>query len=187
VRNFLAQAPAASRIVVLGITDQSFAQPYILLAATVPDDAGYFGERLEAARRQLVAVWQRRISKLQPTFKHTDLLGALLVANQLFDESPNPSRKILMVFSDMRNSTQELDLESLRSIPGLPVFEQRFKLPVAELRGVEVYAFGVDGGGKSIPYWQTLKGFWTEYFKRAGATLREYSVLRQVPKLAASK
>jgi hypothetical protein len=187
VTTLLAQVPVSSRVVILGITDKSFGQPYILLSARIPDDAGYFGEKLQAAHRQLIALWQRRSAQLQPNFKHTDILGALLAANQLFKGSPTPSHKILMVFSDMRNNTQDLDLESLRSVPSLPAFEEKSKLPVAELHGVEVYALGVDDAGKSIAYWQTLKAFWAEYFKRAGATLQEYSVLRQQPMLITIK
>jgi hypothetical protein len=180
VTKLLAQVPASSRVVVLGITDKSFGQPYILLSARVPDDAGYFGEKLQAAHRQLAALWQRRSAQLKPNFKYTDILGALLAANQLFDESPKASRRILVVFSDMRHNTPDLDLESLRSVPGLTTFEEKSKLPIAELRGVEVYSLGADGAGKSIAYWQTLKAFWAEYFQRSGATLRGYLVLRDL-------
>ena len=31
--------------------------------------------------------------------------------------------------------------------------------------GVEVYALGVDGAGKDMRYWQTLRDFWTAYFQ----------------------
>ena len=52
-----------------------------------------------------------------------------------------------------------------------------------DLHGVEVYALGVDGAGKDMRYWQTLRDFWTEYFKRTGAILKTYSVLRDPPDL----
>ncbi len=177
----------STRVVVLGITDKSFGQPYILLSVRVSDDAGYFGEKLQAAHRQLLALWRRRAGQLQPNFKHTDILGALLAANQLFDEAPRASRKVLIVFSDMRNNSQDLDLESFRTVPSFSVLEKKSRFPVAELRGVEVYAYGVDDAGKSIAYWQTLKVFWTEYFRRAGAMLRAYSVLRQPSMLITQK
>ena len=64
---------------VLGITDNSFAQPYILLSADIGDDAGYFGEKLANARKQLVGSWQRRIEHLQSGFQHTDIVGAFNV------------------------------------------------------------------------------------------------------------
>jgi hypothetical protein len=34
-------------VTVIGITDHSFGKPDILLSARIPDDAGYFGERLD--------------------------------------------------------------------------------------------------------------------------------------------
>ena len=52
-----------------------------------------------------------------------------------------------------------------------------------DLHGVEVYALGVDGAGKDMRYWQILWDFWTAYFKRTGAILKTYSVLRDPPDL----
>ncbi|HEY6351387.1 MAG TPA: hypothetical protein VI636_18440 [Candidatus Angelobacter sp.] len=187
ITKLLGQVPLSSRVVVLGITDKSFAEPYILLSARVGDNAGYFGERLQAARRKLIAVWRRLSTNLQPNFKSTDIVGVLLVANQMFDESPKASRKMLIIFSDMRHHTRELDLESGSSVSAFRRLEGRRRaMPVASLRGVEVYALGVDGAGKPIAYWQTLRTFWSEYFERAGAVLRGYSVLRDLPSLARS-
>jgi hypothetical protein len=112
-------------------------------------------------------------------------LGALLTAEQIFNESPKTSRRVLVIFSDMRQHTAELDLESGRSILS---FTQLRTLPnavqVAALKGVEVYAVGVDGAGKTMAYWQSLRTFWTEYFECAGAILRGYSVLRDLPSLS---
>jgi hypothetical protein len=171
---------------VLGITDRSFGEPYILLSARVQDDPGYFGEKLQAAHRQLIALWKRRSAQLQPNFKQTDIFGALLTAEHIFTESPQASRKVLVIFSDMRHSTAELDFESGNSVPSFAQLKQRSDtMPVAALKGVEVYALGVDGAGKPISYWQSLQAFWREYFEEAGAALRDYSVLRDLPSLTA--
>jgi hypothetical protein len=43
VTRLLAQIPAGSRLTVIGITDHSFAEPYILMLARVPDEPGYTG------------------------------------------------------------------------------------------------------------------------------------------------
>jgi hypothetical protein len=66
VTRVIAEVPAGAHVAVIGITDRSFAQPYILLSATVPNDAGYFGERLSAARNELVRVWKLRSAQLHP-------------------------------------------------------------------------------------------------------------------------
>ena len=68
VTHILAQVPAGARVSIIGITAHSFAQPYFLLSATVPDDPGYFGERLGAARNEIVRVWKLRSARLQPSF-----------------------------------------------------------------------------------------------------------------------
>src|SRR5262249_3041930 len=147
--------------------DKSFGEPYILLSARVPDDPGYFGEKLQAAHQQLIALWKRRSAQLQPNFKQTDIFGALLTAEHIFSESPQARRKVFVIFSDMRHSTAELDFESGNSVPNFAQLKRRPNaVPVAALKGVEVYALGVDGAGKPITYWQTLKVFWEEYFQQ---------------------
>lgn len=180
ITRLLGEVPVSSRVVVLGITDKSFAQPYLLLSARVADDPGYFGERLEAAHRELVAMWKRRSASLQPEFKYTDIMGALLIAGQFFDESPKTSRKILVIFSDMRHHTTDVDLESGALVPDFESARKQSRaMPVANLRGVEVYALGVDGAGKTVQHWQSLEVFWSQYFRSGGATLRSYSPLRE--------
>lgn len=178
ITQLLGQVPLSSRVVVLGITDASFAEPYILLSARVGDDPGYFGERLQTAHHQLIAMWKKRSAGLEPNFKWTDILGVLLVANHLFDESPTESRKVLVIFSDMRHATREVNLESPALVPSLVQFERQERLPLPRLKGVEVYILGVDGSDKTIEYWQSLERFWREYFRATGATVRRYSALR---------
>ena len=117
VAKLLSQVPAGSRVTVIGITDRSFAQPYILLSARVGSDPGYFGERLSVARSQLVRTWRVRSGRLDPRFKHTDILGALQLAAQIFAQEPDAAPKTLVVFSDMRQNTPELNLESPKVVP----------------------------------------------------------------------
>jgi hypothetical protein len=166
----------------------SFSIPYSTAirskASLAIGEAGYFGEKLQAAHRQLIALWKRRSAQLQPNFKQTDIFGVLLTAEHIFNESPHASRKVLVIFSDMRHSTAELDFESGNSVPSFAQLKHRSDtMPVAALKGVEVYALGVDGAGKPISYWQSLQTFWREYFEETGAALRDYSVLRDVPSL----
>lgn len=179
VAALLATVPASCRIVILGITDRSFANPYILLSARVADDPGYFGERLAAARRALLSEWKRRITGVTPQFLYTDIFGGLLVAEHLFQESPQSAQKILVVFSDMRHHTKEVDLESVPAVPRWSVLPRK-GVTVAALAGVDVYVLGVDGDGKSVPYWQSLNAFWAEYFKTSGTRLKSYSPLRDL-------
>jgi hypothetical protein len=180
VTKLLARVPADSRVTVIGITDKSFAQPDILLSATIPNDAGYFGERLKSAQLQLVRAWKARSAKLGPAFRQTDILGALMLAREIFDQQRNAKEKVLVIFSDMRQQTRELDLESPSTVRGFDNIERMgTKIGTANLAGVHVHTLGVDGAGKSFLYWQDLREFWIKYFRRTGASLEGYSVLRE--------
>jgi hypothetical protein len=184
VSRLLGRVPASSRVVVLGITDKSFAQPYILLSGRVTDDAGHFGERLERARGELVRAWKQRSAKLKPEFSYTDIFGALLVAEQIFSESPNRERHVLVILSDMRQHTPDLDLESGSSVPTLSAVKKQKAVPFASLQDAEVYVAGIGGDGKSIAYWKSLRAFWTDYFQSTGARLQTYSALRELNGIA---
>jgi len=180
VTRVLSQVPAGARVTVIGITDRSFAQPYILLSAHVLDDPGYFGERLNAARGKIVHAWKARAIHLDSHFKQTDILGVLQLASQILAQQPTLGRKTLIIFSDMRQSTSNLNLESLKIVQSFSIVAERCKL-LPELHDVQVYILGVDGAGKSAEYWQSLRAFWGEYFRSAEAMMRSYSVLRRWP------
>ena len=182
VGQLLVQMPAGSHVTVIGITDQSFDQPDILLSASIAEDTGYFSERLAKARRELLQAWQRRREHLEFDFQHTDILGALVLAGQLFGQMPNGGRNVLVVFSDMRHNTPDLNLETTAEIAvesALAKTERRGL--VADLHSVEVHVLGVDNAGKPMRYWTQLRQFWLMYFAKGGAKVAQYSVLRVVP------
>jgi hypothetical protein len=174
----LAEAPAGSHITVFGITDHSFAQPYVLLSAQVPSDPGYFGERLGAARGQMVRAWKERSARVSPIFRQTDIFGALHLASEIFIERPDMGPKELVIFSDMRQSTPDLDVELPPTVPSFSAVASRCG-PMPTLHGVHIVILGADGAGRSLAYWQSLQGFWQEYFRNSGAILQSYSALRE--------
>ena len=187
VTNLLAQVPADSRVTVIGITDKSFAQPNILLSAAIPGDAGYFGERLKAAQLQLVRAWKARSAQLKPDFRRTDIIGALAVVSQIFSERNDSGQKVLVLFSDMRHSMPDLNLESPSVVPTFAYARKRTHIIPADLQRARMYVLGVDGSGKNLKYWESLQQFWTDYFRDAGADLRCFSVLRDPPDFLASE
>ena len=172
----LAQVPSDSRVTVIGITDRSFTQPDILVSATIPADPGYFGERLKAARSQLVSAWKTRSAKLSPHYPQTDILGALLLTKQIFDQHGNAARRTLIIYSDMRQSTRELNLEDVKRPPTLA--QVAGTIQIADLRAVHVQILGVDGAGTLTAFWQELQEFWLEYFRTSGACTESYTALR---------
>ena len=182
VTRVLAQVPAGTRVTVIGITDHSFAQPYILLSARTPDDAGYFGERLTAARSQLVLAWKKRVTHLDPRFHQTDIFGALRLTSQIFAQQPNIIKGTLVIFSDMRQSTPELNLESQNVVPSFSILAKHCGAP-ADLHNLQVSVLGADGSGRSSVYWQSLHDFWKGYFRNVGAVMQSYSTLRELPQV----
>lgn len=181
VSQLLANAPANSRITVLGITDRSFSQPYVLLSARLDGNVGYFHERIEGARRQLVQVWRKRSTSIVSKFRETDLLGAVVLAGQLFDKQAG-ERNILVILSDMREETRTLNLARPSVIQMTNAMQRTEQVHlVADLKGVEVHVLGVDAAAKSVAYWESLRHFWGEYFKKTGANLRSYSMFRELP------
>ncbi len=162
-----------------------FAQPYILLSADVGDDEGYFREKLVSARRQLMRGWQKRITNLQTGFSHTDILGALLLADQLVHERPTRCRNMLAIFSDMRQDTVDLNLETPKKLDArAALVKTETKGLISRLDSVEVYVLGADNAGKPIIYWGLLRGYWLEYFRKTGAHVQTYSALRELPEIA---
>jgi hypothetical protein len=177
VGQVLTDAPAGSGVTVVGITDDSFGQPDILLSARINTDKGYFGEKLASAHQALLQAWQKRSANLKSDYRHTDIIGALLVASQIFKDTPSP-RNLLVVFSDMRQDSRELNLETTQ--PWLPHEKLKIlsqKQLIGDLQGVEVHILGVDNAGRDFDYWQRLREFWIRYFEFANASLNQYSTL----------
>jgi hypothetical protein len=177
--HLIAQLPPGTRFTVLGITDRSFSQPYLLLKRELPHDKGplKFQDRIAIAKVQAASELRRLAVSSPHSIPHTDIFGALVVGADILSQAPG--RKVLILFTDMRQSTNELDFERATTISqtqALATVERRGLL--ARLRGVEVYALGVDGAGKSVAYWNSLRDFWEAYFRKAGANLKDYSTLR---------
>ncbi len=174
----LARMPAGSHVTVIGITYQSFDQPDILLSASIADDKGYFNERLANARRELLQAWQRRREHLEFDFRHTDILGALVLAEQLFGQMPEGGRNVLVVFSDMRQNTADLNFETSNHIAVRAAVAKTERLGLmANLNEVEVHVLGADNAGRRMNYWTQLRQFWLAYFAKTGARVAEYSAL----------
>ncbi len=176
ITKVLATVPAGSHVTIIGITDQSFQLPYTIMAAQLSPDEGYFKEKIAAARQQLVSAWKAKSAKLQPSFPGTDIIGALLVAAEIFNRD-TAERRVLVIFSDMRQNTPELTLAMINGTSSL-TDGLRLVHPLADLHAVSVDVLGVDAAGLSVAAWNQLRKFWAEYFKSANAELSTFSILR---------
>jgi hypothetical protein len=181
VAEILGSVPAGSAVTIIGITENSFGQPFTLLSGTISNDPGYFGERLASARRQLASAWQKRSMQIEPSAKNTDILGAALLASELFRNNQG-TKQLLIVYSDMRNTTDGVNFEKEQNINSqvmLAALSRQGLLP--ELRGVTVKVFGADASTVRITQWHRIKQFWEAYLTAAGARLAEYSPLDESP------
>ena len=155
------------KVKVLGITESSFSSPYLLLEGQVSANKGTFGEVVARDKLKLVQTWKKL--SLKPVAKMTDVFGALNLGSNLFN--PQDRNKKLILFSDMRHYTREIDLESPKVIDieaGMKqVAGNGFTAPLA---GVKVWCLGVHSAGKTPDYWRSLKAFWTEYFRQSKAS-----------------
>ncbi len=182
ISRLLANLPAGSRVTILGATANSFSQPFILLQAVLSPDEGYFKERLARGRHQLVAAWQKKAETLQANAPQTDLLGAFMIASELFRKSPSGTYKMLIIFSDMRNSLPPVDFEQPIGLNISALMKGVASAGLlANLPLVDVQVLGANAIGKSVQEWQFLREFWTTFFMDAGATVSSYSTLRPIP------
>lgn len=177
VAKLLASLPAGSRITVLKITEDSVRDPVPLLSARLADDPGYFGERLAGGQADLVRAWRARAKQLAPTARGTDIIGALHLASEMF-KAASGTRKLLVLYSDMRHHTATLDLEAPWGIDAAATIKAvEAQAHIADLTGVTVYVAGANGGGNDLKSWQAVKDFWIAYFAKSGARVAGYSIL----------
>ena len=177
--------PAGARFRVIGITDQSFSLPLILLTGQIPKDRGplEFIDQVAVARKRSAAEMRAIGSSTPPTYARTDVIGFLLLAADLLHQ-PTQSRKVLVIFSDMRHSAPPPNIDSPALVPvasALQTVERHNQ--IADLHGIDVYVYGVHDAGKDVAYWQSIRSFWTQYFAKSGATLKAFSMMRDVVNL----
>jgi len=187
VSTILAGVPAGTRVAVIGITDRSFVNPMVLLEARTTVDPGAFSSRIIYARRRLLSEWKSRSATLQPSFNKTDIVGALQYAGAVLAQS-EAQRKVIVILSDGRNYTTELDLETPRLIDRNKALKQIGRQELfAALLDTEVFFLGAGDhtGNRGTAYATGLKTFWTEFVQRSGGRLGVFSTSREADALRA--
>ena len=165
------------------------ARPLILMTGEIPKSPGTLREydRIVAARNRLAARLRHVGPSIKPDYQTTDILGFLMAAGMELGNTPY-LRRVLVIHSDMRQSTPPLDIERVQVVPvaaALATVDRQHLF--ADLSGVEVFIYGVHAVGKDVAYWQSLRDFWTAYFERSHATLRAFSMMRDTPNLIESR
>lgn len=179
--------PPGARVKVVGITDASFSNPLVLLTGQVPSNRGALGfiDQIQIAKIRLASQFRKAIQSAPANFQQTDVLGFLNLASQVFLEAPHV-KPVLVMFCDMRHSLAPVNIEGVKVIAPAALATVERQHFIADLKGVDVYAYGVHAGKKDLPYWQSLREFWSGYFAKSGANLRAFSIVREVPDFSAT-
>jgi hypothetical protein len=109
----------------------------------------------------------------------------LKYAGEAFSRSA-AERKVLIVFSDARNFSRELDRETPSTIDVAKSLARLERQQLfADLKSVEVLLLGAGdhSGKRGTAYTSSLNQFWTAFVKRSGGRLVLFSPTREVDAL----
>jgi hypothetical protein len=171
----LSQANSGDEVYVTGITDASFSKPLVILHGTLPEDRHPLKPKLLAAQQGIISEWKSKSRSLTRPYQASDVIGAVCHASLLL--RGKSSEKWLVILSDMRNSSKELDIENVPEIDHEKSLSQLgAKGLIPSLTGVNVAVLGVHTTGKAISpmYYQSLENFWRGFFAKAHAELVTY-------------
>lgn len=126
----------------------------------------------------------------------TDIVGAINAATAHFPSTTG--RRVLLIFSDMVQESRELNVKQLskagdgRAIAIVKELVDRGRIP--QLRDVTVVVVGAgetSAGSDSSAFFRSLRTFWKDFFKAAGATLDDryygYRPQDRIPEVLAAK
>lgn len=161
---------------VVGITANSRADPWIIFSARIGKDPGFFSEKLKKGRAIIVASWRHTARGLKLFSKNTDILGFMEIASDLLRHS---ERKRLILLSDGKNCTQELNLEKVPTKAGgfMDKLDDIQKFP--DLTSTKCYWYGAGGPGTSRIHLSSLEEFWHGFMQRSKGKLLYFSSLRR--------
>lgn len=113
-------------------------------------------------------------------YSRTDVIGALRMLAGFIGMSGEPMR--IVILSDMRQSSPELNLESpQRIVVGQAMEAVKRGAGLPKLDQSEIFLLGVDPSNKTAAYMAALREFWTDFFSAAGAEVRVVTATRRVP------
>ncbi|MGH7454293.1 MAG: hypothetical protein ACRENG_23260, partial [bacterium] len=175
ISTLLSQSSSGDEVYVTGITDASFSKPLVILHGTLPDDRHPLKPKLLAAQQSISSEWKSKSRSSTRPYKASDVIGAVYHASLLL--RGKSSEKWMIILSDMRNSTKELDIENVPEIDREKSLGQLgAKGLIPNLTSVNVAVLSVHTTGKAISpiYYQSLENFWQGFFEKAHAEVVTY-------------
>jgi hypothetical protein len=169
------------RIVVEAIRDRSAVQATYLVNQAFPDYSPFTDNKLrhKAEFNKIREEMKKDVKALlteQKGSKTTEIISALIPAQQIFESYPEYGRKILLIMSDMLEESPNYNFDRRppdeRKTKKIIALEKK-KNRLPQLTGITVYVAGA--GGRSTEQMRKVKNFWLEYFKACGARLEPHN------------
>lgn len=135
-----------------------------------------YDRRIRAQRDAVVKAAEAIVRKRPSSRRGTSVLDGLQLAERVF-ETFEGDRNLLVVFSDMIEQSRRYNFagENLTATRiGQIIARERSAGRLPDLRGVDVCVVGAgasQSGGLSTEKILSIREFWLEYFKAAGASL----------------
>lgn len=180
VKKLLLTEPPQSRMWVSVITTDSFGSVRTLVKGWTPDAQGVFTDDLSRARHQLGASFETKSTGLSPTAAGTDITGGLWQMKALLESGSSGTAaavsKEIWIASDMMNESSSFNMPALLPTgPEAMLARAKAAGLVVPLHGYQLHVIGASPEGLTPQAWNTLRVFWTLYFREAGADLVSYS------------
>lgn len=105
----------------------------------------------------------------------TDILGAIKFSEKILKSFPMEKRKILVIFSDMREDSQSynFDNENLNTARIRKIIEQeRSRNNLPDLSNVKIYVAGANA--PTTTKYNQIQEFWLKYFEETGALIEPH-------------
>ena len=166
---------------VLRISTDSFGGNREILKGSTPEAHGVFTDDLNRARQQLASAFEQKSSGMGPLAPNTDIFGALWRVKVLFESEAEPKQtasasRTIWIFSDMVNETRDFSIRELADLGAERMLEEAKAAGlVVPLKGYRICIYGASMNGLSPKGWNTIREFWTNYFRASGAVLISYS------------
>lgn len=167
---------AGERIVIGAIQDQSAVKGIFTVNEELPvynhwkhnplKYRALFGEKVTNIHRKLEELLR------QPVSPGTEIMSALVPAQQVFASFPDYPRKILVIMSDMIEESSRYNFQKKppeKKDIDLIIINEKKQDRLPDLKGVKVYVVGA--GGKSSDDMLKIKDFWLAYFQACGADI----------------
>lgn len=142
-----------------------------------PVEEEEFNKKVSLEKEKLLQEAEKILfgSEGRPKILKTDIMSSFILAANVLNRYPG-RKKLIVVFSDMIEDSERYNFEriNLTDQKIKEILDREEKLGnIPELTGVKIYVVGAQA--KSLEKYNSIKKFWTEYFKVTGAELADYS------------